>query len=496
MVILACGDFVSIPKMTPATTVGNWFSPFSRYQVFEAVITSLNTISLAVVGESAPLIRTVSRIPETRVLIKKFHWPLANRGNSVTFSENVFREPNGSKRGSAVDHLAGIRVVSFNHFLMGPAAIQFLGDLGADVIAVEPVEGAFQRKWGGANKQVDGQTMLLLTANRNKRSIALDLKKPEGIAIARKLIASADVVTENYRPGVMDKLGLGYETAKAIKPDIIYAAASGFGPDGPYVNYPGQDLIIQAMSGLAEITGTSRDGPRAVGVSAVDHHGAALFAGGILAALLRRERTGQGGRVDVSLLSAALDLQMESLVCYLNGSRPESVSQPGRLAGWYYPAPYGIYATKDGYLAISLGSLAQLFDALGVPEGERVPDGEAYERRDEAVSLVERYLARRSTSEWVEVLTAKAIWHSPVKDYASLVDDPQVRHNRSIMTVPGATGTPISLVSHPIRYDGQVPEVRMPPQLLGAQTEEILGELGFGSTDIEVLKRDRVVATA
>ena len=183
-----------------------------------------------------------------------------------------------------VEHLKGIRVVSFNHFLMGPVAIQFLADLGAEVIAIEPIEGAFQRKWGGANRRIDGQTMLQLTGNRNKRSFALNLKSPEGIAIARKLTANADVIAENYRPGVMTKLGLGYDDIRAIKPDVIYAAASGFGADGPYVDRPGQDLIVQAMSGLATITGTREDGPRAIGVSAVDHHGAALFAAGILAA--------------------------------------------------------------------------------------------------------------------------------------------------------------------------------------------------------------------
>src|SRR4051794_12162327 len=192
------------------------------------------------------------------------------------------------------DHLKGIRVLSFNHFLMGPVGVQFLADLGADVIAVEPPQGAFQRKWGGANKTIDGQTMLLLSGNRNKRSLALDLKHPEGIAIAKKLIATVDVIAENFRPGVLDKLGLGYEAARQIKPDIIYAAASGYGPDGPYVNRPGQDLIIQALSGLATITGTRELGPRAVGVSAADHHGAAIFAAGILAALFGRERTGKG----------------------------------------------------------------------------------------------------------------------------------------------------------------------------------------------------------
>lgn len=393
-------------------------------------------------------------------------------------------------------HLEGVRVISFNHFLMGPVGVQFLADLGADVIAVEPIDGAFQRKWGGADRKLDDQTMLLLTGNRNKRSLALNLKDPEGLALAKALIATADVVAENYRPGVMAKFGLGYDDLKQIKPDIIYAAASGFGPDGPYVNRPGQDLIIQAMSGLAAITGTQKDGPRAVGVSAVDHHGAALFAAGILAALFRRERTGQGGRVDVSLLSAALDLQMESLVTYLNGDRSDDIRQVGRISGWYYGAPYGIYATKDGHLAISLGSLDVISTALEIPEAERVPDAQAWERRAEAAAGIESALLARTTEEWVGILTKAGVWHSGVNDYRALLDDPQVQHNGSLVTVPGATGSPITLVSHPVRYDGETPEIKLPPQKLGAQTAEVLRDLGYADAEIARLLEKGVVAGA
>jgi crotonobetainyl-CoA:carnitine CoA-transferase CaiB-like acyl-CoA transferase len=393
-----------------------------------------------------------------------------------------------------VDHLKGIRIVSFNHFLMGPVGVQFLADLGADVIAIEPIEGAFQRKWSGANRRVDGQTMLQLTGNRNKRSLALNLKSPEGVAIARKLVARADIIAENYRPGVMAKLGLGYDDIRAMKPDIIYAAASGFGPDGPYVDRPGQDLIIQAMSGLAAITGTQEGGPRAVGVSAVDHHGAALFAAGILAALVKRGRTGQGGRVDVNLLTAALDLQMESLVCFLNGDHRDDVRQAGPLSGWYFGAPYGIYSTKDSFIALSLGSLDALSEALGIPAHERVPDAQAYERREEAASGVARALKARTTAEWSEIFTTRGIWHSAVNDYSRLVDDPQVIHNKSFMTVTGATGAPVTLVAHPVRYDGTTPHVRLAPQKLGAQTADILSDLGYDDRAIGALFESGVVS--
>ena len=394
-----------------------------------------------------------------------------------------------------MDFLKGIRVVSFNHFLLGPVGMQFLGDLGADIIAIEPVEGAFQRKWGGVNsKTVDGQTMLFLLGNRNKRSLAIDLKSPQGLEIAKRLTRGADVVCENFRPGVMDKLGLGYKQIAEHNPSVIFAAASGFGADGPYADKPGQDLVIQAMSGLAAITGTVESGPRPVGVSAADHHGAALLAMGILAALFRRATTGKGCRVDVNLLSAAIDLQNESFTCYLNGPRPASVTPHNLSGGWYFAAPYGIFPTADGHLAISLTSLQTLAEALAAPPIAAFTSAEEYERRDEINALVADALRLRSNAAWTEILTRHKIWHSPVNDYASVVEDPQVVHNRSFVTVAGATGTPITLVNHPVMYDGKTPEVRLPPQAMGAQTDEILAEIGYSAAEIAALEEQGVVA--
>jgi crotonobetainyl-CoA:carnitine CoA-transferase CaiB-like acyl-CoA transferase len=392
-----------------------------------------------------------------------------------------------------MDLLNGVKIISFNHFLMGPVGIQLLADLGADVIAVEPPGGAFQRKWGGANKSVAGQTMLFLAGNRNKRSLALDLKSPAGIEVARKLIAGADVVAENFRPGVMDRLGLGFEALRVDNPGLIYAAASGYGSDGPYAERPGQDLLIQALSGLMAITGSREHGARAVGVSAADHHGAALLAMGILAALLRRGRTGQGCRVDISLLSSAIDLQLESFVCYLNGARPESVRQPRHIAGWYYPAPYGIYRTKDGELAISLAKMEALSGALSLPELASVTEPEAFARNEEIAETIAAAIAGKTTAEWEEILTDHGIWHAPVNDYAAVVEDPQVRHNGNFVTLEGAGGASITLVGHPLRYDGKMPEVRLPPQPLGAQSAEILRESGYTRESIERLAENGVV---
>ncbi|MCH2394657.1 CaiB/BaiF CoA transferase family protein [Oceanibaculum sp.] len=387
-----------------------------------------------------------------------------------------------------LDLLDGVKIVSFNHFLLGPVSMQALADMGADVISVEPLEGAFQRQFGGGvGVFVDGQASLFLTGNRNKRSIALDLKSEKGREAARKLAESADVVCENFRPGVMEKLGLGYEALKKANPGLIYAAASGYGPDGPYAEKPGQDLLIQAMSGLAAITGEAATGPRAVGVSVADHHGAALLAMGILGALLRRTRTGKGCRVDVNLLSAAIDLQMESFINFLNADRPHDVTPPHRIGGWYYAAPYGIYPVKDGHIAISLASLKGLGEAMGSAELAAIPDAEAFARREEVAALLDRLFPTRPYTEWAVLLEPKKIWFSRVNGYAEVAADPQVKHNGSFVTVEGATGSPVTLVNHPVRYDGETAEVRLPPQKLGAQSAEILAELGYSADDIRAM---------
>jgi crotonobetainyl-CoA:carnitine CoA-transferase CaiB-like acyl-CoA transferase len=397
-----------------------------------------------------------------------------------------------------LDLMKGIRVVSFNHFLLGPMGIQALGDLGADVIAIETPEGAWQRHWSSGDIWRDGQSMLQLCANRNKRNLALDLKSAEGRAIAHKLVDTADVVAENFRPGVMDKLGFGYDALKLRKPKLIYASASGYGPDGPYAARPGQDLLAQALFGLMAITGQKRTGPRPVGVSVVDHHGAALFAMGILAALLRRERTGQGCRVDASLMQAALDLQAESLVAWLNASEKPAINAHRHVAGWYYAAPYGVYPTRDGHLAVSLSPLADIAEIVGEPRLKSFGDKDTWKKQDEIGELIADRLMTRTTAEWVALMEPKKIWHAPVQDYADIVADPQVRHMESLVTVAGVgdTGAPVTLVNHPVRYDGAAAEVRLPPQRLGAQSAEILGELGYSPGDIAALVRAGVVKVA
>ena len=392
-----------------------------------------------------------------------------------------------------LDLLAGTRVVSFNHFLLGPMGIQMLGDLGADVIAIEPPDGAWQRHWSGGDIWHDGESMLHLCANRNKRSVALDLKAPKGRDLALRLAERADVVAENFRPGVMEKLGLGYDALKRRNPSLVYASATGYGPDGPYATRPGQDLLAQALFGIMAITGQAASGPRPVGVSAIDHHGAALFALGILAALVRRARTGQGCRVDASLMQAALDLQAESLAAWLNAPEKPAVHAPRHVGGWYYAAPYGVYATADGHLALSLSPLAKVGEAIGEPRLADFSARDAWDRKDEIGDLIAQRLKTQPTAAWIAALEGAGVWHARVQDYAGIRADPQVAHMRSLLSVAGASGAPLTLVNHPVRYDGQTAEARLPPQPVGAQTREVLSELGLGAGEIDALARERVV---
>jgi crotonobetainyl-CoA:carnitine CoA-transferase CaiB-like acyl-CoA transferase len=395
-----------------------------------------------------------------------------------------------------LDLLQGIRVVSFNHFLLGPMGIQALGDLGADVISIESTDGAWQRHWSSGNIWNDGQGMLHTCANRNKRNVALDLKSRKGKEIAMRLIDTADVVSENFRPGVFEKLGFGYDVLKKRKPDIIFASASGYGPDGPYAEKPGQDLLAQALFGMMAITGQAHTGPRPAGVSIIDHHGAALYAMGILAAIVRKQRTGQGCRVDASLMQSALDLQAESLVAWLNAAeKPKSIAAFKHVGGWYYAAPYGVYKTSDGHLALSISPLKDIGQAIDEPRLAAYTESDPWTKQDEISELIAARLATKPTAEWVKRMEPLKIWHAPVQDYAQIVEDPQVKHMQALVTVPGAgpNKAPVTLVNHPVRYDGKAAEVRLPPQRLGAQTAEVLAELGYDQADIAALAEEGVV---
>ncbi|MEY8883424.1 CaiB/BaiF CoA transferase family protein [Donghicola sp. XS_ASV15] len=383
--------------------------------------------------------------------------------------------------------LDGIRVLSFNHFLSGPAAAQHLGDIGADVITVEPLTGAFQRNWAVANRFVDDTSVNHITTGRNKRSIAVDLKSPEGIAAVKKLIETADVVMENFRPGTLDKLGLSEAEMRAVNPRIIIATTTGYGIDGPYAKRPGQDVLLQAMCGLAAHTGSMESGPVAVGSVPIDHHAAALTVAGIIAALFERERTGVARRVDVNMLQAAMDLQGESITAWMNGAEKAGPRGQDGMANWFSPAPYGIYAAKDGHVMISMSTPPQLSGALNLPQLAELSADEGFSKRGEISRLVAAGMATLTTEEAVEKLTEAGVWHEVVRDYDGLLDNPQVDHLQAFTDMPGSQGSTFKMLSHPVRYDGEVPPIRTMPPALGEQTREVLAEAGVDAAEIDRL---------
>lgn len=390
--------------------------------------------------------------------------------------------------------LDGMKIVSFCHFLQGPAAMQYLGDMGADVVKIEPPQGAYERHWAGADRaKVGGVSSFYLCANRNARSIAIDLKKPEAKDVVFRLIAGSHAVAENFRPGALDRLGFGYDTVRAEKPDIIYASASGFGRTGPYAARPGQDLLVQAMSGLASATGGGGRKPTAVGCAAVDQHGGALFALGIAGAYAKWLRTGEGTRVEASLLGAGIDLQMESLVTYYaSGRGAAGLQRDERLATWFHEAPYGIYEIADGYMAVSLNAPDKLARALGSERLAAFTGRNTYEERNALADALGAELATRRFADLAEAFEAEAMWYARVDDFDDLAANPQVRHNE-VFRDYDVNGETIRLLNHPNRYDGKAPQRCDFALEQGADTREILGEAGYGDAEVAELVKSGVV---
>ena len=386
-----------------------------------------------------------------------------------------------------------MRVVSFCHYLQGPAATQYLADLGADVIKVEPIGGAFERHWSGGKSFVQGISAFHLSANRNKRSIAINLKKPGAREVVLKIIEPADVVVENFRPGVMDRLGLGYAALQERKPDIIYASATGLGADGPASQRPGQDLLMQARSGLVAASGSREAGPTIVGAAVVDQHGASLLAMGILAAFLRRLQTGEGTRVEANLFQAGIDLQTEALTKYYARTVGTDVMKRGRNVGsWYHDAPYGAYALKDCRIVLSMNDASRLAEALDSDRLRDLVQIDRYDERERYAEAVAAELAEYEYKTVAETFDAAGIWYERVQDYDDLRADPQARHLGALKAVE-IRGQPVTLVAHPLQYDGSRPGIRTMPLEPGCDSRTILAGHGFSDREIDRLAAEGVI---
>ena len=389
--------------------------------------------------------------------------------------------------------LAGVRVVSFTQFLLGPSGVQFLADLGADVVKVEPPGGRlWERNWSGADLFKNGVSVFFLLAHRNQRSLTLDLKRPAGGDVARRLVERADVLVQNFRPGVMARHGLGWEAAKALNPRLIYVSASGYGESSPYRDRPGQDLLMQGVSGLASISGRAEHPPTAVGTAVIDQHGATLLALGVLGALLERQRTGLGVHVEVSMLRAALDLQIESATYFLNGAPIEKTNTP--LASTFHPPPYGIYPTRDGYLILSMSPLGQLAEALELPAlRDLAKPGWNFESREAVARLLEPVIRTRTTADWIERLVPKGVWAAAVNDYADTFADPAVQAADAVEEIRHPVAGPVKLLRFPLEFSSGRAGVRRLPPSCGEHADEILAELGYDTAAIARLRKDGAV---
>ena len=387
--------------------------------------------------------------------------------------------------------LDGIRVIDASQMLAGPICAMRLGDLGADVVKLEPPgSGEHNRTHGFGPLRIGGETPTFLALNRNKRSVALDLKHPDGLAALLDLVRVSDVFLQNYRVGTAERLGIGWDQLRAVNPRLVYAQISGYGEDGPYRDRPGQDLLVQAMSGSMWSVGAAGDPPQPGALWAVDAMTGYQAAIGILAALHARERTGQGQKVSVSMLGAVLDAQAQELVTFLNaGLAPERPAV--RTAHALIPAPYGVYRAADGWLVIAMAPLAALGDALD-DDRLRVMDDEidGTTRQAEIEAIVAPQIARRSTAEWIALFDARRLWSGRVYTYAELATDPHVTATGAFVDVEHPVAGPLRMPAPPIRLSATDATVRLPPPRLGEHSAEILADVaGYDHARIEALRR-------
>jgi len=390
-----------------------------------------------------------------------------------------------------------MKVVSFCHYLQGPACAQYLADMGAEVVKIEPLVGAFERHWSGGRSYVNGVSAFLMSANRNTESLAVDLKQPQGRDLVLKLIDDADVVIENFRPGVLDRLGLGFDQLRQRKPSLILASASGLGRTGPAASRPGQDLLMQARSGLIAATGGGDAGPAAVGAAVVDQHGGALLAMGILGAYVRRLQTGEGTLVESSLFAAGIDLQAEALTKYYAVQRSGDEFRRDRHVGsWYHDAPYGVYPLVDGHLVLSMNDPAKLAAALDSETLRALQHIDRYAERDRYARAVAAELASRRFDEVSALFDAHGIWHERVRSYDDLVRDPQAIHNEAFREIDVPGGGKALLVNHPLRYDGKLPGYRRMPFQAGQDSLAVLRRMGLSEAECADLVESRVVGLA
>lgn len=375
--------------------------------------------------------------------------------------------------------LKGVVVVDFTQLAQGPWATQTLGDMGADIIKIEPPKGDWMRHYAYGNMYPAGESISFLSFNRNKRSIVLNLKSAKGIEAVKRMVAKADIVIENFRPGVMDRMGIGYDILKAINPGIIYCSSSGYGPDGPYVSRPGQDLLAQSLAGGAYLNGRKGDLPVITAVGQADLLTGLFIIQSVLAALYYKNKTGIGQRIDACLLNSIISFHIQEVTAFLlKGANPER-SEAGIPNPWL-GAPYGLYDTKDGYLAIGMNSVQKLAAITGLTryDDEKYISNNILEQRDLIRNDFNEVFKTKTTAEWLDILIPEDIWCSQVNTMKEMVNDPQVKHNGMIMTYDHPKVGRVATTGFTVKFSETPQAVYYPAPLLGQHSAEILRELG------------------
>jgi formyl-CoA transferase len=392
--------------------------------------------------------------------------------------------------------LAGIRVLDLTRVLAGPYCTMFLGDLGAEVVKVEqPGVGDDTRGWGPPF--AGGESAYFLCINRNKKSLTVDFKSPEGISLVRQLAERADVLIENFRPGAMERLGLGDDQLRVINPKLIYASLSGFGADGPMADVPGYDLIVQAWGGLMSITGAADGEPTKVGVAIIDIVAGLMLGKSIAAALYAREKIGVGQKIDTSLLEAEVAVLINAGSNYLmNGKVP-------RRWGNAHPTivPYQSFQTADSYLVIGVASegIWQRFcKAIGktdlVDDARFEKNANRVENRDALIHLLTEIFLSRDNDTWLRILNEAEVPCAPIQTIDKVFHAPQVLHRDMLVEVAHPTAGTVRMAGLPVKLSETPASVRLPPPLLGEHTEQVLSSwLDMRTDAIERLKKKGVI---
>lgn len=390
--------------------------------------------------------------------------------------------------------LSGYRVLDCSIAMAGPFAAQRLGDLGADVVKVEPVTGEWQRHVAAGGARGNRINVSFLSLNRNKRSLAIDLKSPNGKAVLFDLVKTADVFLQNYRPGVAKRLGVDYASLSKINPRLVYVSMSGYGEDGPYVNHPGQDLVLQGMSGAMLSAGRAGEPPTPAGQYLVDAIAAYNAFEGALAALLHRERTGEGQLVQVNMLDAITTIQMQELSVFTVAGKPQIRSAEPH-AHVYIRAPYGAFSTSDGYIIIAFPNLKKFGELIGERSFLEMDDEtDTWTKRDEIFAKTRDRLKLKTTVEWLELLRAADIWCGPVYGYADLVEDEQIRHNGTFVEYDHPTEGHVKTPGFPIKFSKTPSKVERGAPLSGEHTREVLQEAGYETARIDALLKSGAIA--